>query len=46
MSSFPDIRNPINEPLYKNTKGAQELPKENSYYQGFLNEYDANYLAG
>ena len=47
MSYIPDIRNPIEEPLYKNTKGGQEeVNTENDYYQGILSEEDANYLAG
>lgn len=45
MSHIPDIRNPIDEPLYKNTQGSYE-PKENAYYQGYLNDRDAEFLAG
>ena len=46
MSRIPDVRNPFEEELYQNTKGAHSEPQPNAYYQGLLNEQDASQLFG
>ena len=47
MSFIPDIREPVINTLYKGTAGADAVDgKENPYFQGFLNDNDANFLAG
>lgn len=49
MSLIPDIRSKEIKPLYPNTAEGQKMLKEkpeNGYYQGYLNDEDANYLAG
>lgn len=43
---LPDIRNKVVEPLYANTKGGKEEDKENAYYQGYLNDRDAEFITG
>lgn len=47
MSYIPDIRNPKIETLYKNTEGAKDIDgKENPYFQGYLDDKSAEFLAG
>ena len=49
MSNIADIREPFVKPLFENTKEGKKMienPERNYYYQGYLDEEGANYIAG
>ena len=46
MSFIPDVRSKEIEPLYQNTHGANNSPKENAYWEGYLPEDQSIAITG